>query len=59
MSYVALTSTRHKSGLAPNHKVWAGLDKRARPVFYVSNIARYRLASAPRSRYLYYTYVQA
>jgi hypothetical protein len=45
---VALTSSvHHKSGLAPNHKIWAGLDKRARPVFYVSNIARYRPASAP------------
>jgi|SRR6266436_4926553 len=32
---------RHKSGLAPNHKIWADLDKRARPVFYLSNITRY------------------
>jgi serine/threonine protein kinase len=38
---------RHKSGLAPNHKIWAGLDKRARSIFYVSNITRYKRASAP------------
>jgi hypothetical protein len=40
---------RHKSGLAPNHKIWAGLDKRARSIFYVSNITRYRRASAPHA----------
>ena len=38
---------RHKSGFAPNHKIWADLDKRARSVFYVSNITRYRRTSAP------------
>jgi hypothetical protein len=54
MSYVALTSsTRHNSGLAPNHKIWADLDKRARPVFYVSNIARYKLTSAPHVLVIY------
>lgn len=38
---LVLLPLRHKSGLAPNHKIRTNLDKRARPIFYVSNTTRY------------------